>query len=155
LFQVRSFSRGSGSCDRCCALQRAGGFPVGERHEVAVGCAGGVEVVGSFLEFLAQVEYLLFELAGAGAECLGVVGAPDSAGAEDFLAEDFRETGGEVGVLLAEPLPPSLPASQHRTALWQVQATSVGLVFTMVERSRLVADLAAGRRSARHSVPLA
>jgi hypothetical protein len=32
---------------------------------------------------------LLFELADAGAECLGVVGAPDSAGAEDFLTEDF------------------------------------------------------------------
>ncbi len=63
--------------------------PVGERHEVLVGCAGGVKVVGSFLELLAQVEDLLFELADAGAECLGVVGAPDSAGAEDFLTEDF------------------------------------------------------------------
>ena len=68
---------------------RASGHPIGERHEVAVGCAGGVKVVGSFFEFLAQVEDLLFELADAGAECLGVVGAPDSADAEDFLAEDF------------------------------------------------------------------
>ena len=93
-----------GSCDRCCALRRPDGFPVGERHEVAVGCAGGVEVVGSFLEFLTQVEYLVFKLADAGAECLGIVGAPDSAGAEDFLAEDFRQPGCEVSVLLAEPL---------------------------------------------------
>jgi hypothetical protein len=62
------------------------------------------KVVVSFLEFLAQVEYLLFKLADAGAQCLGIVAAPDSAGAEDFLAEDFREPGGDVGVLLAEPL---------------------------------------------------
>jgi hypothetical protein len=47
---------------------------------------------------------LLFKLADAGAECLGAVGAPDSAGAEDFLAEDFRQPGREVSVLLAEPL---------------------------------------------------
>ncbi len=37
--------------------------PVGERHKVAVGCASGVKVAGSFLEFLAQVGYLLFKLA--------------------------------------------------------------------------------------------
>jgi hypothetical protein len=80
------------------------GFAVGEGHEVAVGCAGSVEVVGSFPEFLAQVEDLLFKLANAGAESLGVVGAPDSAGTEDFFAEGFREPGRELGVLLAEPL---------------------------------------------------
>ena len=43
LSQVRVSSSCSGSCDRCCALRRVDGVPVGERHEVAVGCAGGVE----------------------------------------------------------------------------------------------------------------
>src|SRR5262245_51365580 len=43
------------------ALGGPGGFPVGECHEVAVSGAGGVEVVGSFLEFLAQVEQFLFQ----------------------------------------------------------------------------------------------
>ena len=47
---------------------------------------------------------MLFELADTDAKCLGIVAALDSAGAEDFLAEGFREAGGEVGVLLAEPL---------------------------------------------------
>jgi hypothetical protein len=39
---------------RVCRAGGPGGFPVGEGHEVAVGCAGGVEFVGSFLELLAQ-----------------------------------------------------------------------------------------------------
>jgi hypothetical protein len=43
---------------------RIRGFPVDAGDEVAVGCAGGVKVVSSFFEFLAQVEYLLFELVG-------------------------------------------------------------------------------------------
>jgi hypothetical protein len=47
---------------------------------------------------------LLFQLAGAGAECLGVVGASDAAGAEDLFAEYFRQPGGEVGVLFPQPL---------------------------------------------------
>jgi hypothetical protein len=36
------------------------------RHEVPVGGPGGVEVVGSLFEFLAQIEHLLFQLADAG-----------------------------------------------------------------------------------------
>jgi len=52
-----------------------------------VGCAGGVEVVGSFFEFLAEVEHLLFQLADAGPECPGFVGASDAAGLEDLFAE--------------------------------------------------------------------
>src|SRR5258708_20071831 len=63
-------------------LRGTGGFPVGECHEVAVGCARGVEVVGSFFEFLAQIEHLLFQLADASSECLGVTNASDAAGAE-------------------------------------------------------------------------
>jgi hypothetical protein len=35
-------------------------------HEIAVGVAGGVEVVGSFLELLAQVENRLFEFGDPG-----------------------------------------------------------------------------------------
>jgi hypothetical protein len=77
--------------------------PVGGCHKVAVGCACGIDVVGSLFEFLAQVEYLLFQLADAGTQCLGIVGAPDSAGAEDLLAEYLRQPGGEVGVLLPQP----------------------------------------------------
>jgi hypothetical protein len=61
--------------------------------EVAVGCASGVKVVSSFFEFLAQVEYLLFKLADTDAKRPGIVAAPDSAGAEDFFAEDFGEPG--------------------------------------------------------------
>jgi hypothetical protein len=66
--------------------------PVGERHEVAVGCACGVDVVGSLLEFLAQVEHLQFQLAGAGTQCLGVVSAPDAASAQDLLAVSTDES---------------------------------------------------------------
>ena len=47
---------------------------------------------------------MLFQLADTGAECLGVVGASDSAGAEDLFAEYFRQPGCEAGVLPAEPL---------------------------------------------------
>jgi len=90
--------------DRCRALCGAGGFPVGQCHEVAVGCACGAEVVGSFFEFLAQVEHLLFQLAGAGPERFGLVGAPDAAGLEDLFAEYFGQPGGQVGVLSPEPL---------------------------------------------------
>jgi hypothetical protein len=47
---------------------------------------------------------LLFQLAGTGTERFGVVSAPDSASAEDLLAEYFRHPGGEVGVLLPQSL---------------------------------------------------
>jgi hypothetical protein len=47
---------------------------------------------------------LLFELADAGTERFGVVSASDSAGAEDLLAEYFRQPGGEVGVLFPQSL---------------------------------------------------
>ncbi|HUZ26493.1 MAG TPA: hypothetical protein VMV07_22285 [Streptosporangiaceae bacterium] len=90
--------------DRCRALCGAGGFPVGQRHEVAVGCACGAEVVGAFFEFLSEVEHLLFQLVGAGPERFGFVGAPDAAGPEDFFAEYFGQPGGQVGVLPPEPL---------------------------------------------------
>jgi NAD(P)-dependent dehydrogenase (short-subunit alcohol dehydrogenase family) len=99
-------SPGQGSCHRCCALRRANGHPVGERHEVAVGCADGGEVVGSFLELLAQVEDLLFELADAGAECLGVVGIYHASkwaleGLSEALAQEVRSAG--IKVTLIEP----------------------------------------------------
>jgi hypothetical protein len=42
------------------------GIPVGEGHEVAVGGAGGVEFVGSFLELLAHVQEVLFEFCDPG-----------------------------------------------------------------------------------------
>ena len=80
------------------------GHPVGQGHEVAVGGPGGAEVVGSLFEFLAQVEHLLFQLADAGPEGLGFVGASDAAGLEDLFAEYFGQPGGEVDVLPPEPL---------------------------------------------------
>ena len=42
--------------------------------------------------------------ADAGPQGLGFVGASEAAGLEDLFAEDFGQPGGEVGVLLAEPL---------------------------------------------------
>lgn len=82
----------------------SGGLPVGQGDEVAVGGAGGVEVAGSFFEFLAQIEQLLFHLAEPSAECLGFVGAADAAGPEYLFAEHFGQPGGEVGVLPSKPL---------------------------------------------------
>ncbi len=72
----RSGARVLGWClrGRCGALSEVGGLPVGQGHEVAVDGARGVEVVGSFFEFLAQVEQLLSELADADTECLDFVG---------------------------------------------------------------------------------
>jgi hypothetical protein len=57
-----------GCCQRgrCGALSEASGLLVGQGHEVAVGSAGGVEFVGSFLELLAQVEEVLFEFRDPG-----------------------------------------------------------------------------------------
>jgi hypothetical protein len=77
---------------------------VGQGHEVAVGGSGGTEFVGSLLEFSAQIEDLLFQLAGAGPECLGFVGAADADGLEDLFAEYFGQPGREVEVLPSEPL---------------------------------------------------
>jgi len=90
--------------DRCGALSEVGRFPVGEGHEVAVGCARGVEFVGSLFELLAQVEDELFEFGDPGPQLAAFVGALDAAGVEDFRAEDFRQAGGETEVLPAQPL---------------------------------------------------
>jgi hypothetical protein len=78
--------------------------PVGQGHEVSVGSPGGVEFVGSFFEFLAQVEELLFELADAGVQGFGPVGGSEAAGTEDFVPEELRQAGGEAGVLPLKPL---------------------------------------------------
>src|SRR5258708_27253152 len=78
--------------------------PVGQGHEVAVGRASCVEVVGSLLELWAQIEAPLFHLADAGPEYLGFVGASDAAGVEHLFAENFGQPGGEVDVLPSEPL---------------------------------------------------
>jgi len=80
------------------------GGPVGQGHEVAVGSPAGVELVGPLFEFLAQVKELLFELADAGVQGVGPVGACEPAGAEDFLPEEFGQAGGEGGVLPPKPL---------------------------------------------------
>ena len=73
-------------------------------HEVAVGCAGGVEFVCSFFELLAQVEDGLLEFGDAVFQRAGFAGVPDAAGVEDFRAEEFGQASGEALVLLSQPL---------------------------------------------------
>ncbi|MEU9376485.1 hypothetical protein AB0D94_22295 [Streptomyces sp. NPDC048255] len=60
-------------------------------HQVAVGSAGGGEVVALILEFEFQIDYLLFERGDAGLELFGVLGSADAGLAPDLLAQDLAE----------------------------------------------------------------
>lgn len=73
-------------------------------HELAVGSAGGGEVVVAYLGLQFQVDRLLFEGGDPGLELLAVIGAADAHLAPDLLAECLAEAlfevadlGGEAG----------------------------------------------------------
>ncbi|MEV7526710.1 hypothetical protein [Streptomyces sp. NPDC091371] len=63
------------------------GRPVELTHELAVGSAGGGEVIVAFLELQLQADRLLCESDDPGLELLGVIGAADAHLAPDLLAE--------------------------------------------------------------------
>ena len=109
--------------------------PVDERHQVPVGGSGGIELVGLLLEFLAQVEDLLFEFAEAASQLLDVIGAADAAGVEDLFAESFGEAGGEVGVVAAEPQVLLFEVGQVGEQRLPVAAVEAGLVPGVAARA--------------------
>jgi hypothetical protein len=94
---------------------RVGAIELG--HDLAVGGAGGDEVVVAVVELELQVDDLLFAGGDSGLELFGAVGAADTGLAPDLLAQDLAEPafeapdlGGEAGsagVGWSRPTPPN------------------------------------------------
>lgn len=88
------------------------GRPVERRHELAVGCTGGVEVVDLVGELTPQFDDVLFEIGDAALQGVDVVRGAEAGHPPRLVAEGFGQAVTQLSVLAGEAVCSVVGASE-------------------------------------------